>query len=113
MEEYYQEEYPYGEVGRQGACHKRNSGQVGLQVWPDGDTVSIPYDKGKSALKVLMDTYIDSLHDVLGELDISQGQLNTTLQAFCFSLSTVKRIRIPRIPLGIDLIRRCNEIAIQ
>ena len=34
MEEEYQEEHPDGEVGRHGACHTRNNGQVGMQVWP-------------------------------------------------------------------------------
>ena len=63
MEKEYQEEHPDGEVRRHGACHMRNNGQVGLQVWPadrhatlsENDTVSYPYGKGnKSALKVLM-----------------------------------------------------------
>ena len=34
MEEECQEEHPYGEVGRHGACHTRNNGYVGMQVWP-------------------------------------------------------------------------------
>ena len=43
MEEEFQEEHPDGEVGRHGACHMRNNGQVGMQVWPaDRHARSVP-----------------------------------------------------------------------
>ena len=56
------------------------------------DTVSYPYGKGKkSALKVLMNTDIDGLHDALGEPDISQGQLKATAVAFFQALYCQKK----------------------
>ena len=56
------------------------------------DTVSYPYGKGKkSALKVLMNNDIDGLQDVLGEPDISQGQLKATAGAFFLALYGQKK----------------------
>ena len=56
------------------------------------DTVSYPYGKGKkSALKVLMNNDIDGLQDVLGEPDISQGQLKSTAGAFFLALYGQKK----------------------
>ena len=54
--------------------------------------VSYPYGKGKtSALKVLMNNDIDGLQDVLGEPDISQGQLKSTAGAFFLALYGQKK----------------------
>ena len=56
------------------------------------DTVFYPYGKGKkSALKVLMNNDIDGLQDVLGEPDISQGQLKATAGAFFLALYGQKK----------------------
>ena len=55
----------------------------GMHALSGCDTVSYPYGKGKkSALKVQMNNDIDGLQDVLGEPDISQGQLKATAGAF-------------------------------
>ena len=46
----------------------------GMHAMLGCDTVSYPYGKDKeTALKVLMNNYIDDLQNVLGEPDISQG----------------------------------------
>ena len=66
------------------------------------DIVSYPYGKGKkSALTVLVNNDIDGLQDVLGEPDISQGQLKATAGAFFLAPTTVNIRPIPWIPLGI------------
>ena len=60
------------------------------------DIVSYPYGKGKkSALKVLVNNDIDGLQDVLGEPDISQGQLKATAGAFFLAPTTVNIRPIP------------------
>ena len=59
----------------------------GIHALSGYDTVSYPYGKGKkSALKVLMNNDIDGLQDVLGEPDISRGQLKATAGAFFLAL---------------------------
>ena len=60
------------------------SGQLpGIHALSGCDTVSYPYGKGnKSSLNVLMDNAIDGLQDVLGDPDITQGQLKATAGAF-------------------------------
>ena len=60
------------------------------------DTVSYPYGKGNmSALKVLVDNDIDGLQDVLGEPDISQGQLKATAGAFFLAHYSQKKTDSP------------------
>ena len=55
----------------------------GMHALPGFDTVFYPYGKGrKSALKVLVNNDIDGLQYVLGEPDISQGQLKATVGSF-------------------------------
>ena len=55
---------------------------LGMQPLSGCDTVSYPTGKGnKFALKVLMNNDIDGLNSVLGEPDISQGQLKATAGA--------------------------------
>ena len=64
----------------------------GMDALSGCDTVSYPYGKGnKSALKVLMNHDIDGLQDVLGEPDISQGQLKATAGAFFLALYGQKK----------------------
>ena len=64
----------------------------GMHALSGCDTVSYPYGKGKkSALKVLMNNDIDGLQDVLGEPDISQGQLKATAGAFFLALYRQKK----------------------
>ena len=60
----------------------------GMHALSGCDTVSYPYSKGnKFALKVLMNNDINSLqYYVLGEPDISQGQLKATAGAFLLAL---------------------------
>ena len=71
----------------------------GMHALSGCDTVS--YGIGKQfTLKVLMNNDIDGLQYVLGEPDLSQGQL-TANAGVVFSTSTVKRKPIPRILLGI------------
>ena len=54
--------------------------------------VSYPYGNGKkSALKVLVNNYIDGLKNVLGELDISQGQLKATIGSSFLALCGKKK----------------------
>ena len=56
------------------------------------DTVSYPCGKDKkSALKILMNNGIDGLQDILGEPDISQGQLKATAGAFFLALYGQKK----------------------
>ena len=57
----------------------------GMHALSGCDPVSYPYGK-ESALKVLMNNDIDGLQDVLGEPDISQGQLKATAGAFFLAL---------------------------
>ena len=64
----------------------------GMHALSGCDTVSYPYGKGKTfALKVLMNNDIDGLQDVLGEPDISQGQLKATVGAFVLALYGQKK----------------------
>ena len=64
----------------------------GIHALSGCDTVSYPYGKGKkSALKVLMNNDIDGLQDVLGEPDISQGQLKAIAGAFFLALYGQKK----------------------
>ena len=64
----------------------------GMHALSGCDTVSYPYGKGKkSALKVLMNNDIDGLQDVLGEPDISHGQLKATAGAFFLALYGQKK----------------------
>ena len=64
----------------------------GMHALSGCDPVSYPYGKGKkSALKVLMNNDIDGLQDVLGEPDISQGQLKATAGAFFLALYGQKK----------------------
>ena len=64
----------------------------GMHALSGCDPVSYPYGKGKkSALKVLMNNDIDGLRDVLGEPDISQGQLKATAGAFFLALYGQKK----------------------
>ena len=64
----------------------------GMHALSGCDTVSYPYGKGKkSALKVLMNNDIDGLQDVLGEPDISQGQLKAPAGAFFIALYGQKK----------------------
>ena len=52
---------------------------LGMHPLSGCDTVSYPYGKGNTfALKVLMNNDIDGLKSVLGEPEISQGQLKAT-----------------------------------
>ena len=69
--------------------------QLGMHPLSGCDTVSYPYGKGKKfASKVLMNNDIGGLQSVLGEPDISQGQVKATAGAFT-TPSTVKRRPIP------------------
>ena len=65
-----------------------NCGQLpGMDALSGRDTVSYPYGKGNtSALKVVMNNHIDVLQYVVGEPDISQGQLNSTAGAFLLAI---------------------------
>ena len=64
----------------------------GMHALSSCDTVSYPCGKGKkSALKVLMNNGIDSLPGVLGEPDISQGQLKDSADAFFLALYGQKK----------------------
>ena len=64
------------------SCETKCGQLPGMHALSGCDTVSYPYGKGeKSALKVLVNNDIDDLQDVLGEPDISQGQLSRPLRS--------------------------------